>query len=59
MSAAVVSPAELVRSAFEMLLERIEEPGSEPRHVLSSPAITLGATTGRVPTPAASRSRRA
>ena len=49
MTAAVVSPAELVRSAFEMLLDRIENPGSEARHVLQSPSITLGATTGRAP----------
>ncbi len=47
MTAAVVSPAKLVRSAFEMLLDRIEDPGSKPRHVLQSPSITLGATTGR------------
>ena len=49
MTAAVVSPAELVRSAFAMLLERIADPGAEPRHVLQSPSITLGGTTGRAP----------
>ncbi len=58
MTAAVVSPAALVRSAFDMLLERMEDPGSPPRHVLQAPSITLGATTGRVPTPAGSRSPR-
>ena len=56
MTAAVTSPAELARGAFEMLLQRIADPRAEPRHLLQSPSITLGATTGRVPSPAGSRS---
>ena len=58
LTAAVVSPKELVRSAFEMLLQRMADPRAEPGHFLLSPAITLGSTTGRVPTPAGSRSPR-
>ena len=38
-----------IRDAFGMLLGRIEDPASEPRHVLQSPSITLGGTTGRAP----------
>jgi DNA-binding LacI/PurR family transcriptional regulator len=58
MTAAVVSPAELARSAFEMLMERIAAPRSEARHVLQSPSITLRGSTGRVPSPAGRRSPR-
>jgi DNA-binding LacI/PurR family transcriptional regulator len=58
MTAAVISPVELVRGAFEMLQQRMAEPRSEPRHFLQSPLITLRATTARVPTPAGSRSKR-
>jgi DNA-binding LacI/PurR family transcriptional regulator len=56
MTAAVVSPAELVRGAFEMLLRRMEDPRTAPYHLLQSPPITRRTTTGRVPTPAGSRS---
>ena len=58
LTAAVTSPAELARGAFEMLLQRMADPATAPRHLLQSPSITLGATTGRVPTPAGSRSPR-
>ena len=58
LTAAVTSPAGLARGAFEMLLQRMADPGAAPRHLLQSPSITLGATTGRVPTPAGSRSPR-
>ena len=58
MTAAVISPVELARGAFEMLLDRMADPRAAPRHLLQSPAITPGATTGRVPLPARSRTRR-
>jgi hypothetical protein len=41
-----------------MLIERIAEPRCEPRHMLQSPSITLGTTTGQVPALAGSRSTR-
>jgi DNA-binding LacI/PurR family transcriptional regulator len=56
MTAAVISPAKLAQGAFEMLLQRIADPRAEPRHLLQFPAITLGATTGRVALPAGRRS---
>lgn len=58
MTAAVISPADLARGAFEMLLQRIEDPGSEPRHLLQSPSISLRNTTGPVPPAAVDRPRK-
>ncbi len=49
MTAALVSHADLARSAFEMLLERIANPGAPVRHVLLSPAIAVRASTGPAP----------
>ncbi len=58
LTGAVISPAELVRPAFELLLQRMERPRSEPRHYLCSPPITLGETTGRPPPAAEDRPSR-
>jgi DNA-binding LacI/PurR family transcriptional regulator len=57
MTAAVISPTEVARGAFEMLLQRMAEPDSAPSHLLQSPAITLRTTTGLAPAPAVRRSR--
>lgn len=53
LTAAVISPAELVRGAFEMLLRRMADPRSTPRHFLHAPPIRQRATTG--PPPATGR----
>jgi DNA-binding LacI/PurR family transcriptional regulator len=49
LTAAVVSPADLVRGAFEMLLQRMAEPRSPPRHFLHVPPIHQRASTGPAP----------
>jgi DNA-binding LacI/PurR family transcriptional regulator len=56
LTGAVISPRELVRHAFGILQQRMAHPRSEPRHFLCSPPISPGATTGRVPAVAESRS---
>jgi DNA-binding LacI/PurR family transcriptional regulator len=57
LTGAVISPGELVRPAFEILLERMANPRLTPRHFLCSPRISLGATTGRGPASARARAR--
>ncbi len=59
LTAALVSPLELLRGAFEMLLQRMADPSSEPRCFLDSPPLPLRATTGRPPAPARGHSPRA
>lgn len=49
MSAVVVAHAELARTGFQMLMDRIANPDSPARHVLLSPTITLRGSTGRPP----------
>lgn len=51
LTAAVVSHADVARSAFQMLLERIANPGTPVRHVLLSPPIAVRASTGPAPAP--------
>jgi DNA-binding LacI/PurR family transcriptional regulator len=52
LTSAVVSPKELVRAAFKMLLQRMGDPHLPPHHFLQSSGITERATTGRAPAPA-------
>lgn len=49
LTAAVISPAPLVRGAFEMLLQRMADPRSPPRHFLHAPPIHQASSTGPAP----------
>jgi DNA-binding LacI/PurR family transcriptional regulator len=49
MTGAIVSHADLARTAFDMLIERIANPGAPARHALLSPPITVRASTGPAP----------
>ncbi len=52
LTAAVISPMDLMRGAFEMLLERMADPRAPARHFLHAPPIQQGASTGPAPAPA-------
>jgi DNA-binding LacI/PurR family transcriptional regulator len=46
LTAADVPAGEMARIAVDLLVERIADPGAEPRHVLLKPSISLRSSTG-------------